>query len=217
MRRVPNPAWLGVENEQRAVPIGKKGRVPTCFLTRPMMWLLSIIVVAPIWLVDEGPGRADPALRLAQGDPNTQIIAFAFSPDGTTIATSQRDRRVTLRDVADGWSIKSDLGQRGNFGGLAFSHDGRYLALGGTEPDITLLDLWCPGTERRLGIPICRVRALAFSPDGRTLAATSFRHNDIVLWNMDAGRPLGNLRGHGSPVLSIALRRRPVFGFGCEG
>ncbi len=188
-----------------ALRIGREGRVSRCFWTREMMVLLSIIVVASVWLANQDPGRGAAAVRMARGDSKTPNIAFAFSPDGTTIATSQWDRRVTLRDVVDGWSIRSVPGCGGFFRGLAFSPDGRFLALGGIEPDITLLDLRGTGTERRLGMAIRCVKALAFSPNGKVLAATSFLHNEIVLWDMDAGRPLGPLRGHGSPVLSIAF------------
>ena len=171
-----------------------------------MMVLLSIIVAASVWLVNEDPGRGAAAVRMARGDAKTQNIAFTFSPAGTTIATTQSDRRVTLRDVVDGSSIRSVPGCRGVFMGLAFSPDGRFLALGGIEPDdITLLDLRGTGTERRLGMAIRGVKALAFSPDGKVLAATSFLHNEIVLWDMDAGRPLRPLRGHGSPVMSMAV------------
>jgi hypothetical protein len=40
-------------------------------------------------------------------------------------------------------------------------------------------------------MPIRWAKGLAFSPDGRTLAASSFLHHEIVLWDLAAGRERG--------------------------
>ena len=64
-----------------------------------------------------------------------------------------------------------------------------------------------PGRRGR-GIPWgCRSvgKGLAFSPDGRTLAASSYLHHEILLWDLAAGRERARLRGHGSPVISLAF------------
>jgi WD40 repeat protein len=54
-----------------------------------------------------------------------------------------------------------------------------------------------------LNVPIRRINAMALSPDGRTLAASSNLSNDILLWDLDAGQARLTLRGHASPVISI--------------
>ena len=54
-------------------------------------------------------------------------------------------------------------------------------------------------------MPIRWVKGLAFSPDGRTLAASSYLDHEILLWDLAAGRERARLRGHGSPVISLAF------------
>ena len=88
---------------------------------------------------------------------------------------------------------------------LAFSPDGRSLAVGGIEPDIFLYDLRAGGAGHPLGMPIRGTKGLAFSPDGRTLAASSYLHHEILLWDLAAGRERARLRGHESPVISLAF------------
>src|SRR5262249_20113525 len=83
--------------------------------------------------------------------------------------------------------------------------DGRFLATGGDEPGIRLFDLETAGAERLLRTPMHHVRALVYSPDGRTLAAASALHEDIVLWDPGAGRERIVLRGSPSPVQSLAF------------
>jgi WD40 repeat protein len=46
--------------------------------------------------------------------------------------------------------------------------------------------------------------AVAFSPDGRTLASTSQRH-DVVLWNVATGKPMQTLAGHAGPAPGAAF------------
>jgi WD40 repeat protein len=167
-----------------------------------VVWLLGAILLA--WLAAPAPVPGSARMRLARGDPAAKVLAWAFSPDGKSIATAHTNHRVLLRDVDDPLTIRS-LDFRGSPKALSFSADGRFLAVGGTEPDIRLFDLKTAGPERRLGMPICCVRALAFSPDGQTLAATSNLHNDIVLWDPGAGRERGVLRGFASPVIRIAF------------
>jgi WD40 repeat protein len=167
-----------------------------------MLWLLGSILLA--WLAARTPAPRSAQMRLARGDPRAKVIALAFSPDGKSIATIHTDHRVVLQDVVDDSVPIRSLKYRGIPTVLSFSPEGRFLAVGGIEPDIRLFDLETAGTERPLGMPIRCVRALAYSPDGRTLAATSHLHNDIVLWDPGAGRARSVLRGSSSPVIRIA-------------
>ena len=178
---------------------------PVPLWSRRRIGLLLLGVIVLPWLpILRPPSDATPARRV-RGIGDAPIVAFAFAPDGETIATLQADGRVALRDAAGGMSANSFLGYRGLARAMAFSPDGRSLAVGGSESDILLYDLRSGGAGHPLGMPIRWAKGLAFSPDGRTLAASSYLHDEILLWDLAAGRERARLRGHESPVICLAF------------
>jgi WD40 repeat protein len=170
-----------------------------------MAVVIGAVMIGLVWLLAGEPGREPAPMRLARGDPQTQAIALAFSPEGTTIATIPSEARVALRSFIEGWSLPRYLGDRGHSRAVAFAPDGRSLALRGTQPGVLVCDLGTEAAERPVKIPIRATSALAFSPDGRTLAATSFLSDQIVLWDLDASQERARLCGHSSPVISLAF------------
>ncbi len=68
-----------------------------------------------------------------------------------------------------------------------------------------MCDLETEGAEDPLKMPIASTTALAFSSDGRILAAASRLTDRILLWDVAARRERPRLRGHSSPVLSLAF------------
>jgi WD40 repeat protein len=59
---------------------------------------------------------------------NRRVLATAFSPDGTRIATGGTDAAVKVWDAATGQEAITPSGQSGAVTGVAFSPDGRTLA-----------------------------------------------------------------------------------------
>ena len=66
------------------------------------------------------------------------MLGFAIAPDSTTIASRDSDGRVAVRAIRTGWAIERYLDDHGRAKGLAISPSGRYLAVGGCEPDVSL-------------------------------------------------------------------------------
>src|SRR5262249_3423989 len=59
--------------------------------------------------------------------------------------------------------------------------------------------------ERSLEIPVREVSDIQVSPDGRTVAVSSYRSSEIILRDIEAGRTRMILQGHSSPVFTMAF------------
>jgi WD40 repeat protein len=88
--------------------------------------------------------------------------------------------------------------------GMAYSHDGQFLATSDTKGDI---QIW--NTHSYQQVACCRghkhwVWSIAFSPDGQYLASASDDYV-IKLWDVETGECLQNYTGHSCCVNAIAF------------
>ncbi len=187
---------------ERSCAVGRTRARPAGRSLLPLLLLGTIVLV---WFSIREAGT--PAMRLARGIPNVLTTHLAFSPDGQTIATTQMNGDTSVWESSQGWRITRTVGHPGYAQTAAFSPDGRWLAIGGSEPDVILYDLRSPDAKHLPGMPVGGVTALAFSPDCRMLAASSSLSCEVVLWDIAAGRERARLRGHASPVACLAIAR----------
>lgn len=111
------------------------------------------------------------------------VMALAYSPDGTTLATAGFDQKVGLWNAADGRLVAWLEGHTKPVRAVAFSPDGRLLASGGSDQTIMLTNVaerkriasWTAHTHT--------IRALAFAPDGRRLASAS-NEECTAIWDV---------------------------------
>jgi WD40 repeat protein len=151
--------------------------------------LASACMSGTVRLWDAGTGKLVRSLRGYRGWVN----GLAFSPDGKKVALAGADSQtIHLWEVATGKDLRPQHGHRGDVQAVAYSPDGRLLASGGgdRQDGDTAVRLWDARTGRELRLlegHAGRVHCLAFSPDGRTLASGGEREDFVRLWGLAGG------------------------------
>ncbi len=135
--------------------------------------------------VPKAPIIAPPSPQLEEGLPVGEFFAIAFRPDGRYIAAGVRwsarfgafeQRSVNILDARTGRVVGYYSPFNRFYEGIpiaiAFSPDGRFLAVGGLDARVYLWDTKTATLQRVLQFlaPPAPVEAVAFSPDGRWLA-----------------------------------------------
>jgi WD40 repeat protein len=109
-----------------------------------------------------------------------------FSPDGKTLAWTD-GKTVRLWDVAEGRERAALRVPAEEDCPLAFSPDGKMLAVGASDGTIKLCDA-TTGNERATYRGHAHwVQSVVFGPDGKTLASGSF-DGTIKLWDLATGK-----------------------------
>jgi WD40 repeat protein len=142
------------------------------------------------------------------------VTDVAFAPDGHHIAFANNSfsRSVQLWDVENRvFAGQAWQGRTGTVNALAYSPDGRLLAVGSEELGVSVWDVAGDRPlelERREPVDgfedIGKVRDVAFSPDGRFLAVASSA--GLALWEPESGKWSSVTESH---TVSVA--------FSCDG
>ncbi|MFD7408509.1 WD40 repeat domain-containing protein [Streptomyces sp. NPDC059866] len=156
---------------------------------------------------------ANPAYPQQLGEPLTghteAVWDVAFSRDGRTLASTGADGSVRLWHRPP--TVLTDF--TNPLTAVAYRPDGRLLAAASTDDAlIRLWDVADPGNPRRLLRTLTghedEVLAVAFAPDGRTVASGS-QDGTVRLWDVSAPErpaPLGTpLDAHDGGALAVAF------------
>jgi WD40 repeat protein len=158
-------------------------------------------------------------------DHGAFVKALAFSPTGGLVATAGCDGTARLWEFPSGVLRATCAAGAGYADCLAFAPDGRTLAVGSTGYRFTV-SLWDPLTGKQQGgvtdrgsvstpensgatappadEPSLSVAAVAFSPDGTTLAG-GCSDGIIRLWDVASGELRLTFSGHVGMVRSLAF------------
>jgi len=149
---------------------------------------------------------------ISLGSGNRQLSAVAFHPDGQHVAADHDRSNLVLWNVADGTPVWETLGNAAEIESIAFSPDGSLVAVAGgyrgLDTTIRVIGTYDGQllhsliTSNSYG-----VRQLAFSPDGKWLAAgcdrlTNFS-GQVELWRVADWQRLLTLPVH-APALAFS-------------
>jgi WD40 repeat protein len=142
-----------------------------------------------LWKVPSG----EPALLIPDAVDDCGVEALAWRPGSDTLAvagidylaTGGDDGEVTLWDVAARAQLRA---LPGGATAVAFSPDGKLLAVANLRRTVTLYDADSGAALRELSGHQDAITCLAFSPDGRRLASGS-DDRTIRLWQVATGEP----------------------------
>jgi RNA polymerase sigma factor (sigma-70 family) len=170
--------------------------VPAQWTMRPAFAPSGKLVAFPPGL----PGAALPVIDVDTGtevasitDPNYVLGATAFAPDGRTLATigtkpKEGTDTVAVWDTTKGKLIRRLTGVELTASCLAYSPNGKYLAVGTLQRQAVQLFEVATGKEVRRFPSSPSVMHVAFSPDGRRLAAARTA-GTVSIWDVETGKP----------------------------
>ena len=151
-------------------------------------------------------------------------LGLLFSPDGRMLAVMSSGVTgsgiIQLFDVTTRQLLTTPLGGEEQFASMAFSPDGRFMALGNMAGTIYIWHVESHQVFSHLIGEKGLVASVTFSPDGKTLASRILIPSSdyipkekIVLWNMDTlqtiGQPLTGQAATGSEVGLISMAFSP--------
>ena len=150
------------------------------------------------------PENANSLAAISQYDFGAwdQVLAIAWSSDGSALAVSAGDAIYLLESGNLEESLRLDLGVASAC--LAFSPDGKHLAAGGRDGVLRVWEI--PGGDplQELQAHQKNISSLAYSPDGSKLATGGY---DAVarLWDTTSYQNLGEMIGGTFAVPAIAF------------
>ena len=155
--------------------------------------------IIELWLWDVETGK-----KIAELDPKQWVLTcLAMAPDRKSFAVGSRDKSVKIWSLADKKELAT-IQLSGPIDHLAYSSDGKYLAVADEIPTVTLIDTatWKPkGQVENLEDVV--VTSVAFSPDGKHLAG-GINDQTVKVWEVPSLKPATTLSGHAQTVKEVA-------------
>ncbi|NTV64384.1 MAG: WD40 repeat domain-containing protein, partial [Oscillochloris sp.] len=150
--------------------------------------------------------------RLPPLVPGRLSRAVAFSPSEDLLASGSEDYVVRLWDSRSG-ALQAELrvdhsnSSAARILALAFTPDGKTLAVAGMEPDAFVIYIWDVASRSKIHTLTGHtdtILTLAFAPDGAFLASSGF-DSMLILWDVLSGREITRLRGSAAVVSGLAF------------
>jgi hypothetical protein len=208
------PIDVGVMEARRAVKLAHRSSLewgtPVLYLRSTHAHIFDVSASPPPEPMP--PQAAGPdEYAVAVLEDTKPVVAVAFSPDGSMLATGSSDwmgwtGHVRLWAVTSGRELRRlSPGWTSGVSGLAFSPNGARLAAGGTAGVVSVWHVRTGNRLARLGRRswVNNTDAFAFSPDGSRLA-TAGSDKTVRVWDAASGQQLLKI-ALGATVQAIAF------------
>lgn len=137
--------------------------------------------------------------KVLEGHSET-INRLEFSPDGKILASASFDGSIAWWEVTTGNLQQRLRSASGYPRAIKFSHDGSWLAVGGSDKTI---QLWREGKLAQVLVKhVGSVNTVGWSPDDRRLASGS-EDGTVIIWDTQTWQVCDTLRGHSRNVNTL--------------
>ncbi|EKG21911.1 hypothetical protein MPH_00831 [Macrophomina phaseolina MS6] len=139
---------------------------------------------------------------VAESNKAGEVWAISLSEDGTYLASTTHDGRINVWETSSKEKIR-EFETKGSFGMcIHLSVDGRFTASGHENGSIYVFNNETGRMLHSLPGLIKPIRALAFSPGCKLLAAAGDART-IALYDVESGEQVANLSGHAAWIMSL--------------
>lgn len=219
--------WHVDSGKLRTLIRAHKGGVDSLVYSRQKGWIAT--------------GGADDVVRIWDPETGRRLQEFLGHTEGVNSLAVDLDGRVLISSSTDGFARVWDptiparprslhdpsLTMMGGAADcVALSPDGRLIATGHYDGSV---QIWESSTGRllaRIGVHESRVRAVAFSPDGRRVVscegdpnAAEEERGVAKVWDLESRTQIGSFAGHGDVIDDVVFidQGRSVISAGGEG
>ncbi len=210
---------------------------------RLLLLLLGSVAVTPVEATPPFVGHGGPVkdLRAGEGilvsagfdyslvvwDPDAGIVrrrlmghrgpvnAVAATSDGRLLVSTGDDGHLAVWDAAEGRLLAYRRGHDAKAVAIAVSADGHFAATAGWDGRVVVWRLPEAEPVRTLGRPPLRYTGVAFTDDGRLVAADSA--GAVTAWRLDDGRMLWRVGETGFPATRLVRRGARLYLAGIDG
>jgi WD40 repeat protein len=137
--------------------------------------------------------------------PASALTELASSPDGTVLAMAI-ERELILCDSHTGEIVGRFPPTFGDINSVAFSVDGRMLAVGSDDGEIQVWNRETPAPIRHFSNHEGPVSGIEFTPDGRQLISTGLLDDTLQICDLESAETRGQIAtGHtGTQAMAIS-------------
>jgi WD40 repeat protein len=207
--------WDPYTKTQRSVMVRHTDQVLCVAISSDGLRVASGDFSGAVWIWEAVPDESQitNGIRLYVGNAASiwEATAVAFHPDGTLLATGNRDissndakATVQLWDAATGTQKKVFTSDSAGISSVAFSPDGTIIAAGNDDGTVQLWNVNTSEKLTKLRGHVGAVNDIAFSPDGSILVSAG-ADGTLRLWNVSTGEERASWIDHAGAVSSIAF------------